>query len=86
MKTFFVLFALKHVQLVKRHIYEQTFPSGDDILSFVCCSLIAVSVLCVVCGETRHPNPSDRGQDGPGQQHSLPHTVQTSADAPRSGE
>lgn len=44
-----------------------------------------VSVLCLVCGETWNPDPADRGQDNSGQQHTLHHSLQTSADWPRTG-
>lgn len=48
--------------------------------SFPVVSHAAVPVLCVVRGETRHPDPADRGQNRPGQQHSLHHPLPAPAD------
>ena len=49
-------------------------------------SSVAVSVLRVVCGETWHPDPTDRGQNNSCQQHSLHNTIQASADGPCAGK
>lgn len=46
---------------------------------------VAVSVLCVICGETWHPDLADRGQDNSCQQHSLHYTLQAPAEWPRTG-
>lgn len=51
---------------------------ADNSVSVV--SSVAVSVLRVVCGETRHPDPTDRGQNHSCQQHSLLDAVQASLD------
>lgn len=59
-----------------------SFIAGDSV-SVV--SSVAVSVLRVVRGETRHPDPTHRGQNDFCQQHSLHDTVQASADLPCTG-
>lgn len=51
---------------------------ADKSVSVV--SSVAVSVLRVVCGETWHPDPTDRGQNSSCQQHPLLDAVQASAD------
>lgn len=42
-------------------------------------SSVVVSVLRVILGETRHPDPADRRQNHSHQQHSLRDPVQASA-------